>query len=598
MCAAAGRWRIRRDGADVAKRAACMLCAALALAPALSAPADARWRPAAHMDAGRRAPTATLLYDGKVLVAGGAGAKGALASAELYDPLRDAWSAAGAMTTPRRGHSATLLRDGAVLVVGGTDGRRALASAELYRPASNRWSAVPRMAAAREQHTATLLADGSVLVVGGFDGARALASAERYDPARRAWSPAGRLAVARGAHTATGLADGSVFVAGGFTATGATAETERYDPARRLWARTAPMIGARESHTATLQDDGRIAMVGGNAADGPIADVELVDPGSDARWTASSMATVRYAHAATLLPTGRVLVTGGFAEDGVTADAEVYDPATDAWSAAPSMATAREQHAATLLASGDVLVAGGFTGSASASRAELYVPKRATAITVRAPSPIVVGTTVAATATVGGLPGRGGEVTFQAFKPTDATCSNVPSFIVTTRVGPDGTAVSRPLRPGTPGTWRWVARYSGDDASNDAESACRDPAAQLVVRKATPTIATRASASSGLGVLTAGAIVGGRVDPEPGATIAFQLYGPDDPTCSGSPAFASVVRYPPAGGAASSAPFAPSVPGTYRWRATYSGDASNAPVASACGPPTITSWWLGPLGSG
>jgi hypothetical protein len=78
--------------------------------------------------------TATLLPNGKVLVAGGAGQNGPLDSAELYDPSTGSWAAAGNMITGREGHTATLLPDGRVLVAGSSG--EPPASAELYDPGS------------------------------------------------------------------------------------------------------------------------------------------------------------------------------------------------------------------------------------------------------------------------------------------------------------------------------------------------------------------------------------------------------------------------------------------------------------------------------
>ena len=102
------------------------------------------------MQNGRFNHTATLLFNGKVLVAGGANFTGAypslfatLADAELYDPATGTWTATGAMTIPRQYHTATLLPDGQVLVAGGTsdvytgsepDRYNSLSSAELYDP--------------------------------------------------------------------------------------------------------------------------------------------------------------------------------------------------------------------------------------------------------------------------------------------------------------------------------------------------------------------------------------------------------------------------------------------------------------------------------
>src|SRR5262249_43010081 len=69
----------------------------------------------------RTAYTATLLQNGKVLVAGGQDASGVLASAELYDPATGIWSATGSLHTGRKWHTATLLPNGKVLVAAGFD---------------------------------------------------------------------------------------------------------------------------------------------------------------------------------------------------------------------------------------------------------------------------------------------------------------------------------------------------------------------------------------------------------------------------------------------------------------------------------------------
>src|SRR6266496_1031999 len=99
----------------------------------------------------RRSHTATLLPNGKVLVAVGL-SSGVVASAELYDPASGTWTATGSLGTARFSHTATLLPNGKVLVAGGV----AAASAELYDPASGSWSATGSLATARASHTATL----------------------------------------------------------------------------------------------------------------------------------------------------------------------------------------------------------------------------------------------------------------------------------------------------------------------------------------------------------------------------------------------------------------------------------------------------------
>lgn len=86
--------------------------------------------------------TATLLGDGDVLVAGGftgtASNPGSSASALLYNPAANTWATTGSMNTPRIYQTASLLQNGRVLVAGGEDFARhqgtLLASAELYTP--------------------------------------------------------------------------------------------------------------------------------------------------------------------------------------------------------------------------------------------------------------------------------------------------------------------------------------------------------------------------------------------------------------------------------------------------------------------------------
>jgi hypothetical protein len=176
----------------------------------------------------RENAVATGLANGKVLVAGGQGGSGFLASAELYDPGSNTWSSAASMANARENATATLLANGKVLVAGGDHGVY-LASAELYDPASNTWSPAGSLVAARANDTVTLLADGKVLAAGGVGSSGALASAEVYDPTSNKWSSAGGMSDARNYGTATLLANGRVIVAGG-AGSGVVASAELYTP--------------------------------------------------------------------------------------------------------------------------------------------------------------------------------------------------------------------------------------------------------------------------------------------------------------------------------------------------------------------------------
>lgn len=369
-------------GRSPAPTFAATAAAAATAPPAVAAPGDgSRWVAAGQLLTARGNHTATLLADGRVLVAGGQTFRHGpgVASAELYDPATQTWTSAGRMSTVRWAHAATRLPNGDVLVTGGLDGaNQPLASAELFHPADATWQAVPNMATTRAAHTSTLLRTGKVLVAGGGPG-----PAELYDPKTRTWSPTGELPLVLDTATATMLDDGKVQLVGGagFDPNRVLASTEIYDPATGRWTPGANLTAAREYHASTLLVDGKVLVTGGfDPERGALAGADLSDFGSNNAFGAvGDLRAARLGHSATTLPNGLVLVVGG--QQGPSAEslssAELYDSglygsAFPEWRLTAPLQAARDGHTATLLGDGEVLVAGGFGGTGAVAQAEAY----------------------------------------------------------------------------------------------------------------------------------------------------------------------------------------------------------------------------------
>ncbi len=216
--------------------------------------------------------------------------------------------------------------------------------------------------------------------------------------------------------------------------------------------------------------------------------------------------------------------------------------------------------------------------TAASARADLVTPKLATA----ASAPVQVGGALTDTAILAGAsPAKpGGTITFSLYDVTDPKCAGTPVFTQTVPVNIP--TVSAPFTAVKAGTYSWIASYSGDAANAMVSGKCADPGETVAVSAAKPTITTTASPSVALGgAVNDTAVISGGYKAN--GTVTFKLYGPNDAACAGPPVFTSFVGVasPTVSGA-----YAPTAPGTYRFVATYSGDAANAPASNGCADPS------------
>ena len=264
-------------------------------------PASRTFFATGSMTTGRWMHTATLLASGKVLIAGGNGDPGpgieggaALGSCELYDPATGTFTPlVPSMINPRYYHTATLLRNGKVLLAGGQGtGGQILTEAELYDPVAtsftNSFAATGSMMVnlavdtGRWQHTATILndANGSVIMIGGNAGTEAgpgashLFNAQSYDPLPGTFTSSlssPLMTNSRSHHGAAMLATGNILLTGGIGGTSSSLSdfllsAELYNPAGAgsFAVSATPMHFARANHTATALPNGKVFVAGGN----------------------------------------------------------------------------------------------------------------------------------------------------------------------------------------------------------------------------------------------------------------------------------------------------------------------------------------------
>ncbi len=268
----------------------------------------------------RAAHTATLLADGRVLIIGGCATDGCTTAdgeptTEFYVPGHG-FTAGPDMLEPRQGHSATVLPDGRILIAGGwpREGTAPLSSAEVYEPETGRFEPTGSLSMGRGGATAIPLADGRVLVAGGqIAGGESTATAEVFDPRRNAFTPVAPMPEPRDAAVSIALPDGRVLVAGGQDSRGAALSTALlYDPEADTWLPTGSLSTPRNKAAIAALPDGRVLVLGGATDDDHVLQTtEIYDPATGTFGPGPAMDVQRYKLAVTASTDGRLVVVGG-----------------------------------------------------------------------------------------------------------------------------------------------------------------------------------------------------------------------------------------------------------------------------------------------
>ena len=383
----------------------------LSLSVVASAQPAGTFVPTGSMVVSRISYAATLLRNGRVLIAGGFYAPSVLASAEIFDPATGTFTLTGSMNVARVGPTATLLTDGRVLIAGGqgadaveNEDADMLTSAEIYDPAKGTFELTGSLPVVHYFGiAAALLNDGRVLIVGGdgivypngeitapgVDGG----SAAIYDPDTGQFSSAGTIPMVMPA--ATPLADGRVLLVG-TTADLTDNLALIYDPAAGAFNPTGSRIphsifpsqasGAATSYfSAAPLANGNVLLAGGEDGGpgllpGLRNTAEIYDPSTGEFHETGSMPVAEGnfdSPTAAAFPGGRAVVAGYKA-------AVLYDPASGTF-ASLSYNTQGYSQSSTLLLDGTVLIIG---GGFSLGEAWLYAPAPSAASSASLTAPL------------------------------------------------------------------------------------------------------------------------------------------------------------------------------------------------------------------
>jgi hypothetical protein len=407
---------------------------------------------------------------------------------------------------------------------------------------------------------------GKIVLFGGFDGSQ---TNDTWTFDGTTWTelkPATSPPLLEAPTMAYDAATGEIVLFGGYYA-GYHNETWTFDGT--TWTEANPSTRPPGRLGASMEYDPaseQVVLFSGNALGGARNDTWTYDGKT---WTEANPGTrppARLEASMAYEPAiGKLVLFGGYGQSGQRNDTWTYDGTT--WTEANPSARPEERNAASMAydpAVGNVVLFGGTGPHGRLGDTWVYRP--------------IVGPPSATISS----PAGGGTYTVGAEVATAFACQEAPGGTGLESCADSGGAAA----PGGSGTGTLdtstvgEGTYSVTALSKDGE---KDEAhITYTVTQATPALSTKASADVALGgaIADTATIGGGYL---PGGTVTFRAYGPDDAGCAAAPAYVSPAVPVSGDGEYGSGSFAPTALGTYRWVATYSGDARNVGRSGACG---------------
>ena len=366
---------------------------------------------AASLNNARYQHSATVLNDGRVLVAGGTDGQALITESELFDPQANAWTllsnlvttqtdaymidATGAFATVRQLHQATKMVNGNVLITGGFGAERLdanqqpvgeiLKGAWLFDAAANKFTKVTDMPENRGWHEAALLSNGNVLVAAGMDQnvAASLISSAQFDANANTWTSAQMTAK----HTwGAALSVGnSTIIVGGVDATGGqqgiqisglpSSRVEVFNAQGNAWQAGNDNADHVFNMGRATDTQGKAFLAGGQGVDQTAGTVkildiiEIYDPVAGTWSTnAAKLQTPRFVpEVDEISTTSDMLIVGGVDGAGAPlASCELWSVLYNTITGTVNMSAARVDHKAKKLRDGRIMVIGGMDATQAA----------------------------------------------------------------------------------------------------------------------------------------------------------------------------------------------------------------------------------------